>query len=496
MAEKSIGELLEQLEYTCVCGSPETLVRDVVYDSRKEIKPGCAFVCLTGANFDAHDFIPQALKKGATTLIVEKETPVYEGVTVIRVQNTRRALAYLSAAFFEHPAEKLTIIGITGTKGKTTTAFMTRALLERAGYHTGIIGTIGAFYDNVKIETKNSTPESCELHRIFFEMLEAGCTHVVMEVSSQAFMTYRVAGITFQYGIFTNLSPDHIGEGEHKDFDEYLYYKSQIFRSCEIGIGNMDDRHFARVSEGASCKRLYTFGQSERADLRASRISCLREPGFIGIDCRLEGLLEQELKIGCMGRFNAYNAMAAILTAHLIGVSAEPVSEVMYTIAVRGRVEPVHISDHVQLLIDYAHNAVSAESLLTTILEYQPKRLICVFGAGGNRSKLRRYDMGEIAGKYADLSILTADNPRYEAVKDIIADIRIGMERSHGTYIEIPDRREAIRYSIEHAQDGDIIALFGKGHEDYQEIEGVRYPFDERDVIAGILKERRKRGEA
>ncbi|MBO5279310.1 MAG: UDP-N-acetylmuramoyl-L-alanyl-D-glutamate--2,6-diaminopimelate ligase [Lachnospiraceae bacterium] len=492
---KRLKDLLQKLTYTCVCGSVEEAVTDIVYDSRKEtIEEGSVFVALSGATFDAHDYIPQVLEKGVKLLVVEKDIPRYEGVTVIRVENTRYALALMSAALFDYPARRLTMIGITGTKGKTTTAFMLRALLEKAGYQTGIVGTIGAFYrqagKDIKIETKNTTPESYELHRIFRRMLDNGCTHVVMEVSSQAFMTHRVAGITFKYGIFTNLSPDHIGAGEHKDFAEYLYYKSQIFKNSEIGIGNADDEHFAAVSEGHTCKSLYTFGCREGVDLRTENVSCLREPGFIGIDCRMSGAYDMEVKIGCMGRFNAYNAMAAMLTAALLGISAETVKEVMYTIAVRGRVEPVHISDHVQLLIDYAPNAVSAESLLTTILEYKPKRLVCVFGAGGNRSKLRRYDMGEIAGKYADLSILTADNPRFEEVEDIIADIKIGMEKSHGNYIEIPDRREAIRYSIEHAEDGDIIALFGKGHEDYQEIKGVRYPFDERDVIAEILKSR------
>lgn len=488
---KTLKDLLEKLTYTCVCGSVGEAVTDIVYDSRKEkIEPGSVFVALTGVTFDAHEYIPQVLEKGVNMLVVEKDVPLCEGVTVIRVENTRYAMALMSAALFDYPAEKMTMIGITGTKGKTTTAFMVKSILEKAGFHTGMIGTIGAFYDGIKIQTKNTTPESYELHRIFREMADAGCTHLVMEVSSQAFKTHRVAGLTFQYGIFTNLSPDHIGEGEHKDFAEYLYYKSQIFRHSEIGIGNADDEHYASVCEGHTCKKLFTFGCQEGLDLYAENISCLREAGFIGIDCRMRGVYNTEIKISCMGRFNAYNAMAAMLVAALLKIPEEMVKEAMYTIAVRGRVEPVHISDQVQLLIDYAHNAVSAESLLTTILEYQPKHLICVFGAGGNRSKLRRYDMGEIAGKYADLSILTADNPRFEEVEDIIADIRVGMEKSHGTYVEIPDRREAIRYSIEHAQDGDIIALFGKGHEDYQEIKGVRYPFDEREVIAEILKSR------
>lgn len=490
---KTVKDLLVQLEYTCVSGSLEEAVTDIAYDSRKA-KEGCVFVALSGARFDGHDFISQAAAQGVKVVIVEKEIPLIEGVTVIRVEDTRYALALMSAELFDNPAGKLTVIGITGTKGKTTTAFMLRELLTKGGHKTGIIGTVGAFYEDVKLETKNTTPESYELHSILDRMVKAGCTHVVMEISSQAFMTSRVAGLTFDYGVFTNLSPDHIGEGEHKDFEEYLYYKSQIFRNARIGIANADDEHFARVCEGNTCERLYTFGcgknETLQEDLCAERVECLREPGFIGIDCRVRGVYNMEVKVGCMGRFNAYNAMAAMLTAYLMGIPEKTVSEVMYTMAVRGRVEPVHVSDHVQLLIDYAHNAVSAESLLTTIREYKPKRLVCVFGAGGNRSKLRRYDMGEIAGKYADLSILTADNPRFEEVEDIIADIRTGMEKSHGRYIEIPDRKEAIRYSIEHAQDGDIIALFGKGHEDYQEIKGVRYPFDERDVIAEVIKER------
>ncbi len=489
---KRISDLLTNLAYTCICGSDDQEVTGIQYDSRKTFEAGCAFVCLTGANFDAHHYIPQAIDKGAKVLIVEKDVPVYQGSTIIRVENTRHALAVLSAAFFDYPAKKLTLIGITGTKGKTTTAWMIRKLLEKAGKKTGIIGTLGAFYKTengeVKVETKNSTPESYELHSLFDQMCRAGCTHVVMEVSSQAFMTWRVCGIRFQYGLFTNLSPDHIGEGEHKDFAEYLYYKSQMFQCSDIGIGNADDAHFAEVSKESTCDRLYTFGCGEGVDLRAEQISCLREPGFIGIDCRMSGACDMDVRIGCMGRFNAYNAMAAIMTAKLLDVSDQVIAEVMYTMAVRGRVEPVHVSDHVQLLIDYAHNAVSAESLLTTILEYKPKRLICVFGAGGNRSKLRRYDMGEIAGKYADLSILTADNPRFEEVEDIIDDIVVGMERSHGRYIRISDRREAIRYSIEHAEDGDIIALFGKGHEDYQEIRGVRYPFDDRSVVEEIVR--------
>ncbi len=488
---RTVRELLTGLTYTCDQGTIDQEITDLIYDSRKEFREGSMFVCLTGMVYDAHVYITQAIEKGAKVLVVEKGVQAYKGVTIIRVSNTRYALAMISAAYFDYPARKLTIIGITGTKGKTTTAWMTKALIEKAGYQTGIIGTIGACYQNRMIKTKNSTPESYELHFLFDQMYKAGCTHVVMEVSSQAFMTCRVAGIYFQYGIYTNLSPDHIGKGEHKDFEEYLFYKSQIFQNSEICIANADDKYFNRVKEKSTCKKIYTFGCQKGEDMWTEQITCLREPDFIGIYCKICGVYQMGLKIGCMGRFNAYNAMAAMMAAYLLGVPDKDIIEVMYHMAVRGRVEPVHISEKVQLLIDYAHNAASVESLLTTMLEYQPKRLICVFGAGGNRSKLRRYDMGEIAGRYADLSILTADNPRFEEVEDIIADIKVGMERSHGHYIEIPDRKEAIRYSIEHAENGDMIVLFGKGHEDYQEIKGIRYPFEDRKVVEEVIYEKR-----
>lgn len=483
-----LAELLEQVEDSKIIkGSTEIEISDIVYDSRK-VKKGCLFLCVIGSRMDSHDFIAEAVEKGAVAVVVEKDVEVLEDITVIRVENSKKALSYMSAAYFGYPAKGLITIAITGTKGKTTTAYMTKALLEASGKVTGIIGTLGASYGDVKIETHNTTPESYEVQKIFREMSDAGVTHVVMEVSSQAYLTNRVAGLQFDYGVFTNLSPDHIGEGEHKDFAEYLYCKSLLFQNCKVGIFNKDDEHVEEILKNHTCE-VKTFSAKEAADLTGSNIICYREPGFIGIKFDVSGAYRMPVEVGCMGRFNAWNALAAMSVASLLGVEAATVEKVMYHMAVRGRVEPAHISDHFHLIIDYAHNAVSAESLLVTMREYQPKRLVTVFGAGGNRSKLRRYDMGEISGKYADLSVLTADNPRFEKVEDIIDDIEIGIRKTDGKYIKIPNRRDAIRYVIEHAQEGDLIALFGKGHEDYQEIEGVRYPFDERVVIAEIVRE-------
>lgn len=483
----NLKSLLEKLDYQLINGSLDVEIQDVVYDSRKAEKD-MAFVCIKGTKLDSHDFIPEVLEKGVSVLVVDRDVEVDKEVTVIKVFDTRNALALMSAAYFGHPAKEMITIGITGTKGKTTTSYMLQAILEKAGKKTGVIGTIGAVYGQVRIETLNTTPESYELQKIFRSMADAGCEYVVMEVSSQGLMMHRVDGFTFDYGIFTNISPDHIGEGEHASFDEYLYFKSLLFRQCKVGIINCDDEKWEEVTEDSLCE-IKTFGLSENADLRGFHVEYVKEAGFLGIRFQTSGVLNMDIKANVIGEFNVYNALSAILTCSHFGIKEEEFADALYHISVKGRGESVKVSDKFHLFIDYAHNAVSTESLLTTIKIYKPKRIVCVFGAGGNRSKIRRYDMGEIAGKYADLSILTADNPRFEEVKDIVEDIKYGMKKSNGKYLEILDRKEAIRYSIEHAEDGDIILLLGKGHEDYQEIKGVKYHFDEREVITDILKE-------
>ena len=398
----------------------------------------------------------------------------------------------MAAELFERPAEKLTVVGLTGTKGKTTTTFMIKSILENHGIKVGVIGTMGVFMDGKHIETHNTTPESYDIQMYFSQMVEAGCQVAVMEVSSQALKLNRTAGIEFDYGIYTNLSPDHIGENEHADMDEYIYCKSLLFKQCKHGIFNIDDEHAGDMMKEATCDKL-TYGFGDRADLKGSDVEYLMKPGFIGINMDVEssslGIAKTKVKVNTPGKFSAYNAMAAIALSKLLEADMENVKEALERVAVRGRVEPVKIADNFNLLIDYAHNAMSLESLLTTIRAYNPKRMVCLFGCGGNRSKLRRYEMGEISGKYADLSVITADNSRFEDVMDIIEDIKVGMHKTTGKYVVIPDRKEAIKYCIENAQDGDIVLLCGKGHEDYQEINGERHPFDERVIISEILEE-------
>lgn len=482
-----LNKILEKIDYRYLQGETEIEISDILYDSRKVI-PDSMFVCLVGAEADGHDYIQKAISMGATVIVAQKEIEIDSSITLIIVDNTRIALSYMSAAFFDYPNEKMKTIALTGTKGKTTTTFMIKNILEKAGYLSGVIGTMGAYIGDRHIETKNTTPESYDIQKFFSEMVEAGCKYVIMEVSSQALMVGRTAGILFDYAIFTNISPDHIGENEHKDFNDYLYCKSLLFKQCKYGFINSDDSHAGEIIKEALCET-YTYGFNEEADLKIASLNYLVEPGFIGIQFQTTGIFNDQFKVATPGKFSAYNAMAAIVLTHFLSIDTKFIKQALYEISVKGRVEAIKVSDKFTVLIDYAHNAMSIESLLSTIKEYNPKRIVSLFGCGGNRSKLRRFEMGEISGRLADFSILTADNSRDEDVEDIIADIIVGISKTQGEYIVIPDRKEAIKYSFVNAKEGDIILLLGKGHEDYQEIKGHRYPFDERVIIGEILEE-------
>ena len=488
-----LQKLCEKVEYDCLQGSMDVEIKDVIYDSRK-LEKDTVFVCMIGAKTDGHNYIPDAVTKEAAAIVVEKEidlSKIPDSITVIRVKAARKALAYMSAAYFGYPAKELVTIGLTGTKGKTTTTYMIKGVLEQAGKKTGLIGTIGSLAGNKKLPSKNTTPESYELHRLFREMVKEGCEYVVMEVSSQGLKLDRTAGIEFDYGVFTNLSPDHIGPAEHASFEEYLECKSLLFRQCKCGIINIDDEHAKEILKGYTCE-VKTFSTLKDADLKADQIGFLKENGKLGMHFSVSGCMTDEVKVHIPGRFSVYNAMVTMLVCHLAGIADEAILEALEKVQVKGRVEMLPVSDKFSLIIDYAHNEVSTRSVLTTLLEYHPNRLICVYGGGGNRSKLRRYDMGEVTGELADLCVLTCDNPRDEEIKDINNDIKIGLAKSGGTYVEIDDRKEAIRYCIENAKEGDMIVLLGKGHEDYQEIKGVKYHFDEREVVAEIMQELKK----
>lgn len=483
-----LSEILEKCEYQVLQGDLQTEVCDIIYDSRKLIQ-NCMFVCMVGAVADGHNYIKDAVQKGTNAIVVQREVEnIPQNIAVIKVKNTRKALALMSAAFFGYPAKQLTTIGLTGTKGKTTATYMIKSVIEASGNKAGLIGTTGILIGQEKLPAKNTTPESYEIHKIFRKMVDSGCKYAVMEVSSQGLKLDRVAGIEFDYGIFTNLSPDHIGPNEHESFEEYTACKSMLFKMCKTAVVNADDKYVNEILKGHTCN-VKTYSIEKSSDLKAKDIEFINENGNLGMSFKTEGIVNENIVVYTPGLFSVYNSLVTILTCALLGIDSKSILSGLLNVKVMGRVEIVPCSKDFTVIIDYAHNEVSTKSVLTTLLEYKPNRLICVYGGGGNRSKLRRYDMGEVTGAMADLCILTCDNPRDEELSDINNDIKIGLAKSNGKYIEIDDRKEAIKYAIEHAQKGDMIVLLGKGHQTYQEIKGVRYHFDEREAVAEIKRE-------
>ena len=482
-----LQDLLQELPYETLQGSVETEVKNIITDNRK-IEPGSLFVCIAGANFDGHSAAEEAAQKGAAALVVEKDVTVPKGITLIKVDSTRKALAYLSAALYGHPARKMKVIGVTGTKGKTTTTYLIRSILEHAGYRVGLIGTIEVIIGEKHIPAKNTTPESITIQEYFAQMAEAGMDAVVMEVSSQGLMMHRTDAIDFDLGIFTNIEPDHIGPNEHESFEHYMACKSLLFRQCKVGIVNGDDAHWETVLAGHTCE-VETYGLNGKRDLKAENIALIKEPGCLGVAFDVKGLCDMHVQIPTPGRFSVYNALCAVAVCRHFNIAEADVLSGLAVAKVKGRIEMIRVSDRFTLMIDYAHNGMALRSLLKTLREYEPGRIVCLFGCGGNRAKDRRYERGEVSGEYADFSIITSDNPRFEDPQAIIDDIKVGIGKTDGKYVEIIDRKEAIDYAIHHAQDGDVIVLAGKGHEDYQEIKGVKYPMDERVLIEEILKE-------
>lgn len=480
-----LEKILNNIDYKLIKGSLDTEVTGLYYDSRK-VTNGSAFICLSGTKVDGHDYIKSAIEKGATTIIIEKDVEVPEDITVVKLPNTRKNLSLLAINYFDNPASKLTMIGITGTKGKTTTSWMIKNILEEDGHKTGVIGTLGVFIGDAHYDTVNTTPESYDIQKYLKEMVDNKVEYAIMEVSSQALKVGRVEGLSFDYGVFTNLTKDHIGDGEHENMEDYIYSKSLLFQKCKHGILNIDDIHYEDMIKNSTCD-IHTFGKNKEANLLIDNIKLLRKEHFIGLELNTKGIIEDTFLVNTPGEFSAYNASSAILTTYLIGCKVENIKKALSKVAVKGRVEIVPVSSKYSVIIDYAHNGVSMQSILETMRAYNPKRIVSLFGCGGNRSKERRYDMGEISGTLADFTIVTEDNSRYEDINDIMNDIEIGLKKTYGDYIKIPDRKDAIKYAIDNAKEGDIILLLGKGHETYREINGVREHLDEREIIKDIL---------
>lgn len=476
-----LKDLLEQIDYEVLQGQLDLDIQDICYHSQK-IKAQSLFVCMEGSQFDGHDYIDEAIIKGAIAVCINHDVDMIEGITYIKVLNTRQALALLSCAFFKHPSHELTVIGITGTKGKTTTSYMIASILQQAQFKVGVIGTIGSMIDGHQEKTENTTPESYEIQRLMRKMVDGGCEYCVMEVSSQGLMLERVTGITFRYGIFTNLSPDHISENEHHSFDDYMACKKRLFQMCQIGFFNRDDQYFDEIIKGATC-RIYTYSIHKPSDLQAIQLSLYRRKSTLGIYFCTKGLINDSFEVDIPGEFSVYNSLVAIMLCIDLNIDKLNIQMTLKAVRVKGRMEIVPVNANYTVIIDYAHNAFAYECLLKTIQQYHPHQIICVYGAGGHRDVKRRYDTGQVVAKYQAYSILTADNPRGENVIDICHDIARGIAKMGGEYKIIEDRQTAIYNALSIASDDDIILCLGKGHEDYQILDQEPLPFNERQII-------------
>ncbi len=479
---KTLKELFARIPSE-IFGNTETEIGSIEYDSRKAGKDSL-FFCLRGAKTDGHDFALRAYDYGCRAFAVEKLIDLPDGCVQVLVDNTRMRLAEVSAEFYDRPAEKLSVIGITGTKGKTTTAILIEEILCACGVKCAYIGTNGVVIGEDRYETINSTPESRELHRYFALMLERGFTHVVMEVSSQALDNYRVHGIKFDTVIYTNLSPDHIGKGEHASFEEYRDAKRKLFTDYGAAtvIANADDEYSSYMTEKASGK-VVTYGIINEADYKASSLVQYRDKTSLGVEFVLtaDGK-ETPVRLRTPGEFSVYNGLAAIAAVASCGIKPDTAAEKLRTLSVKGRFEIVDALDGVTFIIDYAHNGLSLTHALTELRKYSPERLICVFGCIGGRTFIRRRELAETAANLADFTVITSDNPDNERPEDIIDDVMNYFDRSKPHKI-IADREEAVRYAVREAKKGDIVLFAGKGHENYQLIDGERVPFSEKETI-------------
>lgn len=543
--------LLDGIQYELIRGSLEVEVCDITDDSR-QVSRGAVFVCMPGPVTDGHIFIGDAIRRGAAGIIVtcgeiackqdvtceiDNDATKYSDIGlesdvalsengdlndffVAKLPDWKNAVGRLCNNFWNFPSRKMKVIAVTGTKGKTTVAYMMKKVLDTWGCCTGLIGTIEIYDGHTSVQSVNTTPDVITLYRTMYRMVQNGVRYCVMEVSSQGLKYGRISGVDFDVGIFTNISPDHIGVNEHKTFEEYVRCKGILFSKCSHVVVNIDDMYMQSV-----CGALICFGadKSENCPVigysldHHSKIyydKCIRHmpvcsglmhfpvctadklrevigESFVGTECECtmpDGKITK-LRVGLPGSFNVYNALAVVAASDILKIPRNIVCEALAEVNVRGRMEKVNVSDAFNVYIDYAHNRKSLETALATLRTYCTGRLICIFGCGGDRARGRRAGMGNASGMLADLTIITNDNPRSESPDTIINDIEKGLRSVNAEYIRVPDRKEAIRYGLTHAKAGDVVLLAGKGHETYQEIDGYRFHMDERELIMQILEE-------
>lgn len=488
-----LNKLLKGIENYKIKGDLELNIDRVECNSKK-VKPNSLFIAIKGYDFDGHEYVNEAIENGATAIMLDmsadlRKINLKKKVTVIIAEDTRKALAIVSCNYFGNPSKRFKLIGITGTKGKTTTTYMIKSILEKAGYKVGLIGTIANYIGEDSLgDSSRTTPESLELQELFYKMAKANCDYVVMEVSSQSLKLNRVLGCNFDYAIFTNLYKDHISLKEHADMTEYFESKLKLFQMCPRGFVNADDFKCNKIIKGAPNCNISTYSVDNKSDLIAKDITITN----ISVDFKVKlDTRNERVKVNIPGRYSVYNALAAISFAKSIGVSTEKIKEGLENIVVPGRNELVPNKEELAIMIDYAHTAESLENILQATKTYTQGRVICVFGCGGDRDKEKRPRMGEVAGRLADYTIVTTDNPRTENPEEIISEIEKGISKTKGKYEIIVDRKEAIQKAIKMMNKRDLVILAGKGHELTQEINGVKNHFDEREIVKEILGEKK-----
>ena len=484
----NLKQILAGLEKIKAKGEIDREITTIENDSRNVVE-GSMFFAIKGFTLDGTQFIPSAIEKGAKVIVVDETTDfkslsIPEDVTLIVVPEIRESMAICACNFYDNPSRKFKLVGITGTKGKTTTTYMIKAILEKQGIKTGLVGTIATYIGNEMLrENTRTTPESIELQKEFAQMAEQGCKVVVMEVSSQSLKLHRVTGCQFDIAVFTNLSEDHISPKEHPSMEDYFNSKLKLFKMCKTGFINADDIQGSRIPRLVPDCDIKTYGIDNTCDLLAKDITITNS--YVDFKVKIDNRNER-VKVGIPGRFSVYNSLAAISVTTKLGCSAEAIKEALLEVRVPGRSELVNNDKELTIMIDFAHTLDSLKNILSAAKAYT--RVISVFGCGGNRDSAKRPAMGEISGKIADYTIITSDNPRDEDPQEIVNQIEEGIKKTKGKYTCIVDRVEAIRHAIEMANKKDIIILAGKGHEPYQEIKGVKHPFDEREIVNKIIK--------
>ncbi len=480
-----LSEILQGVSFACD-NFRDTEIEDIVYSSRNAGE-GKIFVALVGAFSDGHSYCDSAYLLGSRVFLVSKNVELPSDALVITVSNTRAVLSQISANFFSHPDKEIDVIGVTGTKGKTTVTHMLAACLNECGIKSGVIGTVGAYFDGVHIPTVNTTPESYEIHRILRTMADNGCKACCIEVSSIGLKNNRVDDVDFKVGVFTNLSPDHIGGAEHDSFEEYSYWKKQLFKKCRTAVFNKDDEFSSEIIKEIDIPFTQISVMGE-ADISASDIKNIRTDKFFGVGFRCEtpdGAFDA--KIAMPGFFSVYNALSAVAVCKYYNADSEKIAAALEKARVKGRNELMDVPADFAVIIDYAHNGTSFNSVIDTVKEFPHGRIITVFGSVGDRAQLRRQEMGVVSGKKADLSVITSDDPGMEDPVQIAQEIASFVENAGGKYVIIPDRKEAVHYALSEASRGDIVLLLGKGHETVQKIKSEKVHYSDHESVESFF---------